>query len=126
MCSEDLILLTSLKETLRKNEEEKGKEKTKVVNIKFSTFDVYIGRGSMWGNPFSFSPSSHDVEYVKDREEAIESYKKYILSRPDLLKQLEQLRGKILGCHCKPLACHGDVLVEILEEKEEKENAKIL
>ena len=28
---------------------------------------------------------------------------------------LEPLRGKVLGCYCKPLACHGDVIVELLE-----------
>ena len=34
------------------------------------------------------------------------------------MKDLESLRGKRLGCHCKPnLACHGDVLVELLERK---------
>ena len=25
------------------------------------------------------------------------------------------LRGKRLGCVCKPKACHGDVLVELIE-----------
>lgn len=28
---------------------------------------------------------------------------------------LEPLRGKVLGCWCKPLPCHGDVIVELLE-----------
>jgi len=29
---------------------------------------------------------------------------------------LEPLRGKRLGCWCKPLPCHGDVIVELLGE----------
>lgn len=29
-------------------------------------------------------------------------------------KELEKLRGKTLGCWCSPLACHADVLVELL------------
>ncbi len=24
------------------------------------------------------------------------------------------LKGKTLGCHCKPAACHGDVIAEYL------------
>ena len=32
------------------------------------------------------------------------------LTKADVL----QLRGKVLGCHCKPLACHGDVLADYL------------
>jgi hypothetical protein len=26
-----------------------------------------------------------------------------------------ELDGRTLGCWCKPLACHGDILVELLE-----------
>ncbi|ASF45912.1 DUF4326 domain-containing protein [Methylovulum psychrotolerans] len=29
-------------------------------------------------------------------------------------RELLQLRGKVLGCHCKPAACHGDVLANYL------------
>jgi len=38
---------------------------------------------------------------------------------PELLKELEKLRGKILGCWCKPKACHGDVIIELLDENYE-------
>jgi hypothetical protein len=27
---------------------------------------------------------------------------------------LPELKDKILGCYCKPLACHGDVLVDLI------------
>jgi len=27
------------------------------------------------------------------------------------------LRGKILGCYCAPLACHGDILARIANEE---------
>ncbi|CAG1022170.1 hypothetical protein DOJK_01483 [Patescibacteria group bacterium] len=37
--------------------------------------------------------------------------KGYLKSSKD---QLLKLRGKILGCHCKPLACHGDILANYL------------
>jgi hypothetical protein len=38
--------------------------------------------------------------------------------KPDLIWRMrDELQGKTLGCWCKPLACHGDVIVEILESE---------
>jgi len=83
---------------------------TRVVNLRHEKYDVYIGRGSKWGNPFKIGADG-------TREEVIEKYRQYIMNRPDLLNDLEELRGKCLGCYCKPKPCHGDVLVELLENK---------
>ena len=80
-----------------------------VDNIKHDEFDVYIGRPSKWGNPFSVE------EY--GRTEAIKKYKDYILSSPELLYSLHELDGKVLGCHCKPLSCHGDVLIQLRKDQ---------
>lgn len=33
-----------------------------------------------------------------------------------LLNDLHELKGKTLGCFCSPLACHGDVLVELVNQ----------
>jgi hypothetical protein len=80
--------------------------------------DVYIGRPSKWGNPFSHKPSM--AKYmVATREEAIEKYRIWIQSQPELLSALPELRGKVLGCWCKPKACHGDVLVAMANEEEQ-------
>lgn len=27
-----------------------------------------------------------------------------------------ELRGKVLGCHCFPLACHADVLLRVAND----------
>jgi hypothetical protein len=36
------------------------------------------------------------------------------------------LRGKILGCWCKPLDCHGDILKAVADEtNEETEKRRI-
>lgn len=85
-------------------------EITKVANVdKGDKHDVYIGRGSPWGNPYAMG-------FDGDREEIIKKYKYdfdkgYLKSsKADFLK----LKGKILGCHCKPMACHGDVIAEYL------------
>jgi len=82
---------------------------TRVVNIRKEKYDIYIGRPSKWGNPFVIGKDG-------TREEVIEKYREYILQSPELLNSLEELRGKTLGCFCKPFGCHGDVLVELLGE----------
>jgi len=90
---------------------------TKVVNKdKGEKFDVYIGRGSSWGNPYAVGFGASPGEEQNDREEAIRKFK-YDFEKDFLKKSKEdalELKGKILGCHCKPLACHGDVLAEYL------------
>ena len=81
-----------------------------VVHYKKSKYDIYIGRPSKWGNPFSISKDG-------TREEVIKKYKEWILKQPDLLNDLHELKGKILGCWCSPNICHGDVLIELIEQK---------
>lgn len=80
---------------------------TTVVHCKRQPFDTYIGRGSKWGNLFVIGVHGN-------REQVIARYREWILGRPELLKALPELEGKVLGCYCHPLPCHGDVLVELL------------
>jgi hypothetical protein len=37
------------------------------------------------------------------------------MSQPALIAALGELRGKVLGCWCKPALCHGDVLAEFAD-----------
>ena len=83
---------------------------TRVVHCKRESYDIYIGRGSKWGNPFVIGKDG-------DRNEVIRKYEEYIAQRPDLLRSLPELENKILGCWCNPLACHGDILIKLLEDK---------
>lgn len=87
---------------------------TTIVNKKLHHFDIYIGRGSKWGNPFSHIPGKGI--YCKTRNEAIQKYEEYIRNKPELLQDLHELKGKTLGCFCKPLSCHGDVLIKLIKE----------
>lgn len=98
----------------------------KVVHCKKSPYDVYIGRApgerGKWGNPFSHKEGT-TAKYLKaTREEAVEAYKDYILEGEGkhLLNDLHELEGKTLGCWCKPKKCHGDILVEIIEQRKQK------
>jgi len=82
--------------------------KTKVVNRHHGPYDIYIGRPSKWSNPFIIGRDG-------TREEVIEKYREWILTQSELLSQLPELEGKRIACSCAPKACHGDVLVELLD-----------
>lgn len=89
---------------------------TTVVHCKKDAYDVYIGRPSKWGNPFTHLKKNTRAEFlVESREAAIEAYRKWIKKQPDLLEDLHELKGKILACWCKPQACHGNVLAEMAD-----------
>lgn len=83
-------------------------------------YDVYIGRGSKWGNPFSHMPNTKAIYKVSTREESIEKYKEWILTQPQLLADLHELKGKTLGCFCKPKPCHGDILAKMANALSDK------
>jgi hypothetical protein len=96
--------------------------RTKVVNRKCGCeFDVYIGRGSPFGNPHRLvnCPICHKNH---TRVEAIKLYRKYFLNKmmldPHFVWLVQSLKGQTLACWCKPLPCHGDVIVEYLESLE--------
>ena len=67
-------------------------------------------------NPFThISDKKTKAEFiVASRDEAIESYRDWAVKQPQLLKDLHELKGKTLGCFCKPKICHGDILVELV------------
>lgn len=93
----------------------------KVVHFKKEPYDVLIDRSSKWGNPFTHLPVGNTkAQYqVSSRQEAIDAYRKWITEGDGkhLLKDLHELKGKVLGCWCKPQACHGDVLIELIENE---------
>lgn len=84
--------------------------KTTVVNITKEKADVYIGRPSKWGNPYK-------VDKRLSRLGAIELYKRHVANDPAFQRAVKkELKGKKLGCFCKPLPCHGDILAAIADE----------
>jgi len=95
----------------------------KVVHCKKSPFDIYIGRPTKWGNPFTHDGEAQARYKVDTREEAIEMYKWWVVRQPHLMSTLHELKGKTLGCWCKPKACHGEILIELVNNLEKKENA---
>ncbi len=103
---------------------------TTVVNIKNSDYDIYIGRGrcqktnelSEWGNPFTHIKDGITLAsyVVPTRKEAIDSHYTYLrnklLTDKFLLEKLKLLKGKRLGCFCKPKSCHGDNIIKLIDE----------
>jgi hypothetical protein len=86
----------------------------RVVHCKREKFDVYIGRGSKWGNPIRLPSKTYDRE--ADPENILGRYEAHVRSQPDLMAALPGLAGKTLGCWCAPKRCHGDVLVKLVTE----------
>ena len=92
---------------------------TRVVHCKKESYDVYIGRPSIYGNPFSHLPDTPAKFRVASREEAIAKFEKWFRNQPELIARAKrELRGKTLGCWCFPKPCHGNILAKIVDEKE--------
>ena len=78
---------------------------------------VYIGRPTIYGNPFSHLPGAK-AEFKGTREEAIQAYANYLEHKPDLVALIKKnLKGKDLVCFCSPKSCHGDLLLRIANEE---------
>lgn len=91
-----------------------------VVHCQKDKFDVYIGRGSKWGNTYSHIKNATTLAlYEADtREDAISYFERDLIEKPKLIEAAQnELRGKILGCYCAPEACHGEVLVKYANTK---------
>lgn len=90
-----------------------------VVNKHFEHFTVYIGRGSIWGNPFSHLIGTKAQFKVETREEAIECYRSWLwteIREGRITKELLlTLDNQILGCYCSPKRCHGEILRAAVE-----------
>lgn len=93
----------------------------KVVHCKKEPYDVYIGRPSKWGNPFTHIQDGRTLAkyVVSSREEAVKSYQDWITTGEGshLLKDLHELKDKTLGCWCHPKLCHGDILKNLIENE---------
>jgi hypothetical protein len=84
-----------------------------------------IDRTTKWGCPFTIIKNRKTLAkyIVSTRAEAINSYKEWITNGEGkyLLNDLHELKGKTLGCWCKDengrgKSCHGDVLVELVND----------
>ena len=102
--------------------------RTRVVNIRKETCDVYIGRAGYgkdgyFGNPFR-------LEATMAKGSTLGRYRKYFYHRlstdKEFRKRIGNLQGKTLGCFCKPDPCHGDIIKEYLDRMAENVDKAIV
>jgi hypothetical protein len=95
--------------------------RTTVVNIRAEDYEIYIGRkgkgeDGYYGNPFDMRNFS--------RNECLERYQEWFYQRIKsdsvFRENILSLRGKVLGCFCKPKDCHGDIIAEYVNAHFEK------
>lgn len=87
---------------------------TTVVNIKIASCDALVDRTTIFGNPFP--------EWKWGREECIRRHRAYFYARlerdPEFKVAVLSLQGLVIGCHCKPLDCHGQTIADYLNALE--------
>lgn len=83
------------------------------AGVVFVEKERYPKQASVFCNPFKVGKDG-------TRDEVIAKFRVYMKAKveadPVVKGQLLGLKGKRLGCWCKPEACHGDVLLELIEE----------
>lgn len=89
-----------------------------VVHCKKAKYDVYVGRPSKFGNPFTYKEGTTAPFICATREECIQKFEEWLLAQPELVAAAKaELKGKTLACWCHPLSCHADVLARIANEE---------
>lgn len=90
---------------------------TKVVNLYKEPYDVYIGRAGKGKDGYYCNP--FPLLKGEPRGSTLEKFRQYFVKRieedSEFKKNVLSLHGKTLGCFCKPQACHGDIIVEYID-----------
>jgi hypothetical protein len=91
---------------------------TRVVNIRQEEADIYIGRAA---GPRGYFGSPFVIGHDGTRQEVLAAFRAWFGARlrldPEYKMRVESLRGKTLGCFCKPEPCHGDVIADYLDNQ---------
>lgn len=99
---------TAFRDSKRRMVHREARRRTRVAHCLRDPYDVFIGRPSKWGNPYRIGPDGN-------REQVVARFRQWLIRKPTLLRDLESLRGQVLGCRCAPELCHGDVLAELAD-----------
>jgi hypothetical protein len=102
---------------------------TTVINIRKAPYGwqqkpeyVYIGRPSIFGNPFAVGKKCKLCgEVHSDGGSTLPCYKKYFDKRiaedHDFKSKVLELKDKILICYCEPNPCHGRIIAAYLDKE---------
>lgn len=92
---------------------------TRVVNRTISAYEVYVGRPTEWGNPYS-------ARLVGSTSQVLTMYRHHLRSSPELVeKARRELKGKVIACWCttdltgkEPIVCHAQILARVADGEE--------
>lgn len=84
-----------------------------VINGRRTATGVSIMRPGPFGNPYVIGQHGTRAEVIAMFRA---HFRLQVQLRPDFRAQVLGLAGQALRCCCKPEACHGDVIVEWLDE----------
>jgi hypothetical protein len=102
---------------------------THVVNIRNDNYDVYCGRAGKgldgpFGNPYRLGQPHPETGDPLIQGQAVELFERgmkfdtitapYRKHFEKIWHRLPELQNKVLGCFCKPRACHCDILAGIV------------
>lgn len=90
-----------------------------VVNVK-DEYDVYCGRPSKWGNPFSHKEGTLAKFKTNSKKESIDKFREYLLNNKELLNSLPELKDKRISCFCHPKSCHLDIIADMVNDLDRK------
>lgn len=87
---------------------------------KAGTVDVYCGRGSVLGNPYTHKEGTKAQFIMESRDEAVEAYRGYfeqqMMHNSEFLMEMRRIyrlarkQEVNLVCYCSPLKCHCNVI----------------
>ncbi|MCA1760433.1 MAG: DUF4326 domain-containing protein [Bacteroidales bacterium] len=89
------------------------------------TIDVYCGRGSVLGNPYTHKQGTTAKFIVESRDEAVDAYRTYFKTQMETnaeflneMRRIYRIARKQevnLVCYCAPLKCHCNVIRGFLQ-----------
>lgn len=91
--------------------------RTTVVNLaQGDRYDMRIDRLSLYGNQFRIGRDGNRATVVDKHMRHWRGLLNDPATRDQAVRCLHYMKGKRLGCHCTPLACHGDNYVTLIAE----------
>lgn len=93
----------------------------RVVHVRHAQCTHYIGRRTAYNNPkHGIYANLGNPFHLRDghsRQDVIAAFEVYARRTPEVMQRIKALpREAVLGCWCKPFACHGDAIVKLWKE----------
>lgn len=105
-------------------------QRRRIKGWKMPQNTIYVGRPSVYGNPFKIGDDVSGHGIIKTQEHLVQVYREWLQlrksgaygERPEWRKEtevmLQKLKGKNLACWCAlNKACHADVLLEFANKE---------